>query len=128
MGQHASENTYAPGSPRHNAYRRCRAARAAGAISFIALPINTRLLASVGKDRHGGSPTSSSAHVGDGNFHFGYLISPAMPRALSAEQLNHRLVALALSMGGACTGEHGDGRCRLGLPGGPRAGAGAMWT
>ncbi len=49
-------------------------------------------------------------HVGDGNFHFGYLIDPAKPeeRAI-AEQLNHALVARALRLEGTCTGEHGVG-------------------
>ena len=49
-------------------------------------------------------------HVGDGNFHMGYLIDPdsATERAL-AEQLNSQLVARALKLGGTCTGEHGVG-------------------
>jgi D-lactate dehydrogenase (cytochrome) len=49
-------------------------------------------------------------HVGDGNFHFGYLIDPdsAEERAL-AERLNSALVSRALAMGGTCTGEHGIG-------------------
>jgi len=49
-------------------------------------------------------------HVGDGNFHFGYLIDPdsASERA-TAEALNHQLVARALRLGGTCTGEHGVG-------------------
>ena len=49
-------------------------------------------------------------HVGDGNFHFGYLIDPhsAQERA-TAEALNHKLVERALRMDGTCTGEHGVG-------------------
>ena len=49
-------------------------------------------------------------HVGDGNFHFGYLIDPddAAERE-RAEQLNHRLVSRAIAMDGTCTGEHGIG-------------------
>ena len=49
-------------------------------------------------------------HVGDGNFHFGYLIDPdnAEERRV-AEELNHRLVSRALTLGGTCTGEHGVG-------------------
>ncbi|MDP2369203.1 FAD-binding oxidoreductase [Rhodoferax sp.] len=49
-------------------------------------------------------------HVGDGNFHFGYLIDPAKPEEREiAERLNHQLVSRALSLGGTCTGEHGVG-------------------
>ena len=49
-------------------------------------------------------------HVGDGNFHFGYLIDPNLPEERRiAEELNHKLVARALALEGTCTGEHGIG-------------------
>ena len=49
-------------------------------------------------------------HVGDGNFHFGYLLDPNQPeQAEKAEALNHQLVTRALQLGGTCTGEHGIG-------------------
>ena len=49
-------------------------------------------------------------HVGDGNFHFGYLIDPDIPEERRvAEELNHKLVARALALEGTCTGEHGVG-------------------
>jgi D-lactate dehydrogenase (cytochrome) len=49
-------------------------------------------------------------HVGDGNFHVVFLIDPDNPaEAVEAERLNRRLIARALSMDGACTGEHGIG-------------------
>ncbi len=49
-------------------------------------------------------------HVGDGNFHFGYLIDPNLPEERRvAEALNHKLVARALALEGTCTGEHGVG-------------------
>jgi D-lactate dehydrogenase (cytochrome) len=49
-------------------------------------------------------------HVGDGNFHFGYLIDPDNPAERdTAEQLNHALVSRALRMEGTCSGEHGIG-------------------
>ena len=49
-------------------------------------------------------------HVGDGNFHFGYLIDPNSPREREvAEALNHKLVSRALALEGTCTGEHGVG-------------------
>ncbi len=49
-------------------------------------------------------------HVGDGNFHLGFLIDRNSPKELEeAERLNERLVMRALAMDGTCTGEHGIG-------------------
>ncbi|HVY05079.1 MAG TPA: FAD-linked oxidase C-terminal domain-containing protein [Burkholderiales bacterium] len=49
-------------------------------------------------------------HVGDGNFHLGFLIMRDDPKELEeAERLNDRLVMRALAMDGTCTGEHGIG-------------------
>jgi len=49
-------------------------------------------------------------HVGDGNFHFGYLIDPDSASDWQvAERLNHALVRRALALGGTCSGEHGIG-------------------
>ena len=49
-------------------------------------------------------------HVGDGNFHLGFLIMRDDPRELAeAERLNDRLVMRALAMDGTSTGEHGIG-------------------
>ncbi|MEN9779663.1 MAG: hypothetical protein RL014_811 [Pseudomonadota bacterium] len=48
--------------------------------------------------------------MGDGNFHFGYLIDPnSAEERRTAEDLNNKLVARALSLEGTCTGEHGIG-------------------
>ncbi len=57
-----------------------------------------------------GLPYFLVGHVGDGNFHMGYLIDPdnASEREL-AESLNEALVRRALASGGTCTGEHGVG-------------------
>jgi D-lactate dehydrogenase (cytochrome) len=68
------------------------------------------LLDSVAEADASGLPYFLVGHVGDGNFHFGYLIDPdnAEERRL-AEDLNHKLVARALSLEGTCTGEHGVG-------------------
>ncbi|MFZ1479659.1 MAG: FAD-linked oxidase C-terminal domain-containing protein [Paracoccaceae bacterium] len=49
-------------------------------------------------------------HVGDGNFHLVLLFDPADPEETAkAKRINSTLVALAQSMGGTCTGEHGVG-------------------
>jgi D-lactate dehydrogenase (cytochrome) len=51
-----------------------------------------------------------TGHVGDGNFHIGYLIDPSKPEEIAeASRLNHRLVLRAIAMDGTCTGEHGVG-------------------
>jgi D-lactate dehydrogenase (cytochrome) len=57
-----------------------------------------------------GLPHYVVGHVGDGNFHVGYLIDPHKQAERDlAEQLNAKLVARALKLGGTCTGEHGIG-------------------
>jgi len=49
-------------------------------------------------------------HVGDGNFHMGYLLDPNQPKErAAAEALNTQLVQRALRLGGTCSGEHGVG-------------------
>jgi D-lactate dehydrogenase (cytochrome) len=54
-------------------------------------------------------------HVGDGNFHVGYLIKPEIPEELAeAERLAGQLYARALEMGGTFSGEHGIGISKLG--------------
>ncbi|MDG5974164.1 D-lactate dehydrogenase (cytochrome) [Hydrogenophaga taeniospiralis CCUG 15921] len=68
------------------------------------------LLDSVAEADASGIPYFLVGHVGDGNFHFGYLIDPAIAEERErAEGLNHQLVARALSLEGTCTGEHGVG-------------------
>ena len=68
------------------------------------------LLTSVAEADASGIPYFLVGHVGDGNFHFGYLINPEDPQErATAETLNQQLVARALSMEGTCTGEHGIG-------------------
>ncbi len=68
------------------------------------------LLDSVAEADASGIPYFLVGHVGDGNFHFGYLINPDDPKERAkAEALNVALVNRALSMEGTCTGEHGVG-------------------
>ena len=68
------------------------------------------LLDSVTEAQEAGIPYFLVGHVGDGNFHMGYLIDPAIPAEReTAERLNRQLVERALKLGGTCTGEHGVG-------------------
>ena len=68
------------------------------------------LLDSVAEAQVAGIPYFLVGHVGDGNFHMGYLIDPNIPAEReTAERLNHQLVERALKLGGTCTGEHGVG-------------------
>jgi len=68
------------------------------------------LLDSVAEVDASGIPYFLVGHVGDGNFHFGYLIDPnSAEERTTAEDLNNKLVARALALEGTCTGEHGIG-------------------
>jgi len=63
-----------------------------------------------------GLPYFIVGHVGDGNFHVGYLIDPQRPEEFeTAERLNRQLVARALRLEGSCTGEHGIGLHKMGF-------------
>ncbi len=53
-------------------------------------------------------------HVGDGNFHVGYLIKPEIPAELAeAERLAERLYQRTMDMEGTFSGEHGVGISKL---------------
>ena len=68
------------------------------------------LLESAAEAEASGLPHYVLGHVGDGNFHFGYLIDPDNADDWRvAEALNHALVYRALALGGTCSGEHGIG-------------------
>jgi D-lactate dehydrogenase (cytochrome) len=74
------------------------------------------LLDSVAEADASGLPYFLVGHVGDGNFHFGYLIDPDNPQERdTAEDLNQRLVHRALALEGTCTGEHGVGLHKMGF-------------
>ncbi|MEN9373264.1 MAG: hypothetical protein RIR79_816 [Pseudomonadota bacterium] len=100
---------------RHNAYFAGVQSRAGcKAITTDAcVPISRlaeALLDSVTEVLEAGIPYFMVGHVGDGNFHMGYLIDPNIPAEReTAERLNHQLVQRALKLGGTCTGEHGIG-------------------
>lgn len=100
---------------RHNAYFaavasrpgcRCITTDACVPISRLA----DALLDCVTEADASGIPYFLVGHVGDGNFHFGYLIDPdSEDERTRAEQLNSQLVQRAIALGGTCTGEHGVG-------------------
>ncbi|MDM4768489.1 FAD-linked oxidase C-terminal domain-containing protein [Pelomonas sp. SE-A7] len=81
-------------------------------ISRLAESINE----SVREVEEAGLPYFIVGHVGDGNFHLGYLTDPAMPAERElAEALSARMVARALKLEGTCTGEHGIGLHKQGF-------------
>ena len=100
---------------RHNAYFAaiqsrpgCRAVTTDTCVPISKLA--DAMLDSIAEADASGLPYFLVGHVGDGNFHMGYLIDPTNPNEHAlAEELNHKLVARALSLGGTCTGEHGIG-------------------
>ncbi len=100
---------------RHNAYFAgvqsrpgCKAITTDTCVPISALA--DALLDSVTEAQEAGIPYFLVGHVGDGNFHMGYLIDPDFPAEReTAERLNHQLVERALKLGGTCTGEHGIG-------------------
>ncbi|MGA8010753.1 MAG: FAD-linked oxidase C-terminal domain-containing protein [Thiomonas sp.] len=75
-------------------------------ISRLAESIN----ATIAEADTAGLPYFVVGHVGDGNYHIGYLIDPDRPEERElAERLNAQLVRRALALGGTCSGEHGIG-------------------
>jgi D-lactate dehydrogenase (cytochrome) len=100
---------------RHNAYFAALQSRAGCKIisTDTCVPISRLadcLLDSIAETDASGIPYFLVGHVGDGNFHFGYILDPNDPNErLVAEDLNHKLVSRALSLEGTCTGEHGVG-------------------
>ncbi|TDP72486.1 FAD-binding oxidoreductase [Roseateles toxinivorans] len=81
-------------------------------ISRLAESINE----SVAEVEAEGLPYFIVGHVGDGNFHLGYLIDPNIPEERdTAERLSHQMVQRALRLEGTCTGEHGIGLHKMGF-------------
>ncbi len=108
-------------SARHNAYFAAIQSRPGcrAIATDTCVPISKLadcLLDSIAEADASGIPYFLVGHVGDGNFHFGYLIDPndAQERA-KAEALNHALVERALRLEGTCTGEHGIGLHKMGF-------------
>jgi D-lactate dehydrogenase (cytochrome) len=106
---------------RHNAYFACLQARPGSrAISTdTCVPISKLADSIVGARKildEASFPSMLVGHVGDGNFHAVLLIDPDNPAEIEeAERLNDRIVHLAQSMEGTCTGEHGVGLHKMGF-------------
>ncbi len=90
---------------------RCMSTDTCVPISSLAEIINH----SVADVEASGLPYFIVGHVGDGNFHVGYLIDPTQPAELAAaEQMSQRMVRKAIALHGTCTGEHGVGMHKQG--------------
>ncbi len=90
---------------------RCMSTDTCVPISSLAEIINH----SVADVEASGLPYFIVGHVGDGNFHVGYLIDPTQPAELAAaEQMSQRMVRKAIALQGTCTGEHGVGMHKQG--------------
>lgn len=106
---------------RHHAYLAalqtrpgCRSVTTDACVPISALASN--ISAAVADADAAGIPYFIVGHVGDGNFHMGYLIDPGSDSERDqAEQLNHALVHRAIDAGGTCTGEHGIGLHKMGF-------------
>jgi D-lactate dehydrogenase (cytochrome) len=102
-------------SARHNFYYAslklkpgCR-----GLSTDICVPISRlaeALLETVQDIQDSGMIAPIVGHVGDGNFHAGFLVDPEKPEELEmAKALTHKMNRRALRLGGTVTGEHGVG-------------------
>ena len=100
---------------RHDAYYASLALRpgSKGWTTDICVPISrlAECIAAAKRDTASLSfPTTIVGHVGEGNFHVLCILDPDSSRELEeAAKFSGRLVALAHSVGGTCTGEHGVG-------------------
>lgn len=104
---------------RHNAYYAFKALRPGCRVltTDVCVPIS-RLAEAVTETRaeiaESGLEGPMLGHVGDGNFHVGFLLDPDRPEELAtAKDLAHRMNARALRLGGTVTGEHGVGRGKM---------------
>ena len=105
---------------RHNAYYASLALRpgSKGWATDVCVPIS-RLADCILETRsdieESGLVVPLVGHVGDGNFHLLFLITPENEEEelKRYQPLNDRLVERALRMGGTCTGEHGIGSGKI---------------
>ena len=100
---------------RHDGYYAVKALRPAGKglATDVCVPIS-RLSECISETVQDLEKCSAIAaivgHVGDGNFHIGFIFDPDNPKEVAEiTEINERLVHRAIAMDGTCTGEHGVG-------------------
>ncbi|MBV9786388.1 MAG: FAD-binding protein [Acidisphaera sp.] len=99
---------------RHDAYWACLALKPGhrGLATDAIVPISqlTELILGAKRDiEASGLAAPIVGHVGDGNFHTVILVPPEPDGLDRAWELDKRIVARALALGGSCSGEHGVG-------------------
>jgi len=99
---------------RHDALWACLALRPGykGMATDVVVPISRLDEAILGTQediRDSGLVAPIVGHVGDGNFHTVILVPPEPDGLARAWELDKKIVARALSLGGSCSGEHGVG-------------------
>ncbi|MBP0446144.1 FAD-binding protein [Roseomonas sp. SSH11] len=100
---------------RHNAYWAAIASQpgSRGVTTDVCVPISRLADALLGAKEDieaSGLSAPMVGHVGDGNFHTVILVGQDDPAALErAWELDRKIVARALALGGTCSGEHGVG-------------------
>jgi D-lactate dehydrogenase (cytochrome) len=99
---------------RHDAYWACLALKPGhqGIATDAIVPISRLAEAVLGAQediRASGLTAPIVGHVGDGNFHTVILVPPEPDGLARAWELDKRIVARALALGGSCSGEHGVG-------------------
>ncbi|MBC7432456.1 MAG: FAD-binding protein [Rubritepida sp.] len=100
---------------RHDAYWAAVASKpgSRGIATDVCLPIShlaEALLGTKADIEASGFSAPMVGHVGDGNFHTVILLEDDRPETLEAAwELDRKIVARALALGGTCSGEHGIG-------------------
>lgn len=104
---------------RHDAYYAGLALKpgATGFVTDVCVPISAlaEVIVETKRDiEEAGIVAPILGHVGDGNFHVIFLVTPGDDASLArAKQLNARMLDRAIAVGGTCTGEHGVGHGKM---------------
>ena len=100
---------------RHNVHYAVQGLRAGARVwgTDVCVPISQltdMVSATVADVKNASFPVTMLGHVGDGNFHVGFIIDPANAAEVAeAADYNTRMVLRAIDLDGTCTGEHGVG-------------------